>query len=245
MRPDVWLQAVHYLRHALACVRRALLLYLLVTVVYATPALVAGMLAVLVRQPVLWQQVFMIALPWITIVFGTVVIMVAVGYQARDQIVDFGRATGVAIRWVPRYVWTNVHTSIIFWVPVALLLSLRQWLVMAIGAVAAFQFVVDTFSWLAIVSVAVYLHTRTLLAPFLAVHADLPSTLAALEAWRLAGQHFSVCFATLVVGTVPVGLPLAIAALVLVRSLSGAAQEALVVALPDLAWAGIQFVRRY
>src|SRR6185437_9981893 len=110
-----------------------------------------------------------------------------------------------------------VHTSLIFWVPTTLLLELHG----RLPSVAP-----DALWWLLIGSVALYLHTRTLLAPFLAVHADLPGTLAMLTAWRLAGQHLGLCVATLVVGSLPVALPLAILALALSSSLSGPAQSA-------------------
>jgi len=165
------------------------------------PALLAGYLAGYLREPALWQQALMLGLPWVTIVLGTVVIMLAVGYHSRGQTVDLGRAYGEAIRWVPRYVWTNVHNSLIFWAPIGLLVTARRWLAEALPTMWVPDVLVGGLSWLLIISVALFLHTRTLLALFLAVHADLPGTLAALEAWRLGGQHFVACFATLVLGT--------------------------------------------
>jgi hypothetical protein len=194
-----------------------------------------------VTEPALWLQAIMIALPWFTIVLGTVVIMTAVAYQARGEVVGAGHATRVAIRWVPRYLWTNVHTSLIFWTPIGLLVGLRQWLVMA--EVAAPEVVGGPLWWLAVIGLAVYLHTRTLLAPFLAVHADLPGTLAALEAWRLGGQRFLLCLATLAAGSLPVGAPLGLLALGVASSLSGSAHDAVLAAAPNLTWAGIQAVR--
>jgi hypothetical protein len=215
----------------------------LITVVYAMPALLAGALAGFLRDPALWQQVILLALPWLTIVLGTVVVMIVVGYHARDQTIDLGRASRLAIRWIPRYVWTNVHTSVVFWIPIGLLLAVRQWQAEALPHTGAADMAIDALWWLALAGLAVYLHTRTLLAPFLAVHADLPGTLAALEAWRLAGRRFPVCLATLVVGSLPVGLPLGLFALYIGRSVSGAAYEAVQSATPDLIWAGIQAIR--
>ena len=66
--------------------------------------------------------------------------------------------------------------------------------------------------WLAITTCALYLHMRTVLAPFFAVDADLPGTLAALEAWRLSGRHFPVCLATFVLGSQPIASPLGLLA---------------------------------
>jgi len=234
----VWLQSATYVRWGLGVVRRAPGLYLLIAVVYATPALLAGFLPVLLPAPALWRQALTVVLPWITILLGAVVVMVAVGYHARGRSIDLARATSVAVGWVPRYLWTNVHTSLIFWAPVGLVFAARSWQEGALPLMVVPEVVVDALWWLVIAGLALYLHTRTLLAPFLAVHADLPGTLAALEAWRLGGQHFSICLATLIVGSLPVGLPLGLLAFGVLR-LSGDGQGA----APDLAWALIQAVR--
>jgi hypothetical protein len=241
--PDTMRKAASYVGCGLAWVRQAPGLYLLITLAYTAPAAVAAGLAALARDPGPWQQALMLALPWVTIVLGAVVIMVAVGFQSRGQIVSPGRATRVAARWVPRYLWTNVHTSIIFWLPIGLLLVLHQWLLSIAPDEFGTNTPLDILLWLLIAGLAIYLHTRTLLAPFLAVHADLPATLAMLMAWRLAGRHFAVCLATLVLGSLPVALPLVLLALALARAVEGPARAALVAAAPDLAWAGIQLIR--
>jgi hypothetical protein len=144
---------------------------------------------------------------------------------------------------VPRYFWTNVHTTVIFWVPVGLLLEAREWQAAAMPVGGAWGLALAALWWLVTGVAALCLHTRTLLAPFLAVHSDLPGTLAALEAWRLSGRHFAVCLSTFVVATVPVGLPLALLGLGLALTLSGAALTAFLAAAPNLVWAGIQAVR--
>ena len=223
--------------------RRAPGLYVLITLVYAPPALVAGIAENVLREPSPWQQAMKLALSWITIVLGAVVVMVAVGYHARGRTVDLGGATRLALRWTPRYVWTNVHTSLIFWVPTGLLVAIRQWQAQALPLAGPSDVAAGCLWWLVIVGVALYLHTRTLLAPFFAVHADLPGTLAFLEAWRLSGHHFSLCFATFVLGTLPVAVPLVLLMVLVARSLSAAAQDAMITAAPDLAWAGIQTIR--
>jgi hypothetical protein len=241
--PDTWRQAALYLGQGLAVVRRTPGLYLLITSAYAMPALLAGAVAAYASKPVVWQQAIVLGLPWITVVLGAVVIMVAVGYQARGQEVDLARATRVGVCWVPRYVWTNVHTSLIFWVPIGMLFAAREWQAKSSPASGAADTVISSLWWLAIACCALYLHTRTVLAPFLAVHADLPGTLAALEAWRLAGRNFPVCLATFVLGSLPVALPLGLLALILTRDLSGRVYEVMAAATPELAWVGIQAVR--
>ncbi len=209
----------------------------------ALPALLAGGVAAYAREPVMWQQALVLSLPWITIVLGAVVIMIALGYQARRQEVDLTQATRVAVRWVPRYVWTNVHTSLIFRAPIAMLFAAREWQTKSSPASGIADMAMSGLWWLVITCCALYLHTRTVLAPFLAVHADLPGTLAALEAWRLGGRHCPVCLATFVLGSLPVVVPLGLLAFILTRNLSGRSYEVMATATPELAWVGIQAVR--
>ncbi len=79
------------------------------------------------RRPGTWEQVAMLVLPYVTAILGTVVVMLAVGHQARGRGIGLVRASLRALPWVPRYFWTNVHTSAIFWAPVGLLLLVRAW----------------------------------------------------------------------------------------------------------------------
>jgi hypothetical protein len=211
--------------------------------VFAAPALVAAYLAATVDDPAGWEQAAMLALPWVTAVLGTVVVMMAVSHQAHNRPIGLAGASREALPWVPRYFWTNVHTSVIFWVPVGLLIQARAWQEANLPLEGASAVVLGACWWLATAVAALCLHTRTLLAPFLAVHGDLPGTLAALESWRLSGRHFAVCFSTFVVATLPVGLPLAMIALTLLFALSGPSLAAFMAASPDLVWAGIQAVR--
>src|SRR5207249_8836246 len=97
--------------------------------------------------------------------------------------------------------------------------------------------------WLVIGAVGLVIHTRTLLAPFFAIHADLPGTLAALEAWRASGRHFGLCLATLVIAGGPVAVPLLVLAFGLMLTLSGQALAAFLHAAASLVWVGIQAVR--
>jgi hypothetical protein len=97
--------------------------------------------------------------------------------------------------------------------------------------------------WFVIAVVALVLHTRTLLAPFLAIHGDLPGTLAVLEAWRASGRHFGVCLSTLIAAGGPVVVPLLGLSLVLILTLPGLALVVFFAALGDLVWVAIQATR--
>jgi hypothetical protein len=185
----------------------------------------------------------MLVLPYVTAIVGTVIVMVAVGQQANGQRIGLVPASWKALPWVPRYFWTNVHTSAIFWIPVGLLLFGRSWQETAAPLAGGLRPTVETLWWLVIGVVALLIHTRTLLAPFFAIHGDLPGTLAALEAWRASGRHFWLCLATLVIGGGPVAVPLLAMALVLTVTLTGEALAAFLNAIGSLVWVGIQAIR--
>lgn len=230
-----------YLQRGLRIIRPWLPVHLQILVVYASPALVAAYLSVTIKEPGLWAQAARFTLPLITAVMGTVVVMVSVSQQACGQPISIGRASLKALPWVPRYGWTNVHTSAIFWVPVGLLLQARA-LQESMAPLAGTARPLVAAAWWAVIGmVALGLHTRTLLAPFFAIHGDLPGTMAALEAWRLSGRNFSLCLSTLVVASLPVVLPLAILSIALIVWLS--ALPIFLAAAEDLVWVAIQAVR--
>jgi hypothetical protein len=195
------------------------------------------------REPVAWQQVAIFALPWVTLILGTLVVMAAVSAHARGQTIGIGHATWRAVPYVPRYVWTNAHTSLIFWLPAGLLLWLRDQQENVFPLTGSTRELVDLIWWAVIGAFALYMHTRTLLAPFLAVHADLPGTLAALEAWRLSGRALGTCLTLLMAGSLPVALPLALVALGVQSLLSPELHDVLLAVWPYLAYAGVQMVR--
>lgn len=213
-----------------------------IVAVFAAPALAAAYLSTL-PEPAVWQQVLRPVLPWITAILGTVVVMAAVARWAHGEPVGLAGATWLALPWVPRYVWTNLHTTVIFWVPVGLLLqaqALQSGQLPLAGWAGIF---VAGIWWLGIGVVGLTMHTRTLLAPFVAIHGDRPGTLAALEAWRVSGRHFGVCLTTLIAAGAPVALPIACVFAVCVLTLPPATTATILAAAPDLVWATIQCVR--
>ena len=238
-------QAVVYLRRGLAITRKHRGTHALIFLVYATPAAVAAWLAVsaVATRPAAGAQAAMLVLPYVTAIVGTVVVMVAVGQQAHGRRTGLIRASLKGLPWVPRYFWTNVHTSVIFWVPVGLLLLGRAWQETVAPLPAGVSPILDVVWWVSIGAVALVVHTRTLLAPFFAIHGDLPGTLAAVEAWRMSGRHFGLCLFTLIAGAGPLAVPLLAAALGLLLTLSGQAQAAFASAIGDLVWVGIQAIR--
>jgi hypothetical protein len=237
--------AVGYLRRGLVITRPHWGVHATILVLYAAPAAIAAALAALSvgRRAALGEQAAMLVLPYVTAILGTVVVMVAVGNQARGRSVGVVQASLMALPWLPRYLWTNVHTTVIFWTPVGLLLLARSWQEKALALSGDLQPAVNGLWWFAIAVAALAVHTRTVLAPFLAIHGDLPGTLAVLEAWRLSGRHFAVCLSTLVVAGGPVALPFLGLSLALIMTLPAAALVVFFAVLGDLVWVAIQATR--
>lgn len=237
--------ALGYLRRGLGLTRPHWRVQATILVVYATPAAVAAWLSAMAVEagagPA--QRVAMLILPYVTAILGTVVVMMAVSHQAHGRRIGLLRASLEALPWVPRYFWTNVHTTVIFWVPVGALLLVHAWQETISREGGWVRFGVEASWGLAIVAVALTLHTRTLLAPFLAIHGDQPGTLAALEAWRLSGLRFGLCLATLIVAAGPPAALFGALALILTLTLPGHLLDMLRAAAPDLVWVAIQGIR--
>jgi hypothetical protein len=232
-----------YLARGLVTLRAGWPAYLLITLVYAAPAALAAGLAIVVAEPSPWLGLLIGGLPWITAVLGTVAVMIAIGEGVHGRPIRLGHAGREALRWTPRYLWTNAHTSLLFWLPMTALTAGRAWQESALPVSGAGGLAVTLLWWATIGTVALVIHTRTLLAPFLAIHGNLPGTLAALEAWRLSGRCFARCLAVFLAGSLPVALPLALLAASFLILLGEPGQRALVAAGPALLWAAIQVVR--
>src|SRR4029453_12230394 len=124
-------------------------LYLKLVLLYSLPP-VAGAWVVLFGPP--QSQALATVLPAITMVVAPVVLMHAVEAGHDGERIGVMEATRRGVPSVPRYVWTNLHTTLLFWVPVGALLLLHDrsplgpvlpavvWVIL-IGAVALHQHV--------------------------------------------------------------------------------------------------------
>ena len=223
-------------RRGFAITRRQPDLYLELSLVYALPPLLAAWLVVFGPRDSAWYQPLVFGLPWITVVVAPVVLMHAVAATRDGERLSLLEATRRGVPSVPIYVWTNVHTTALFWIPVGALLLLREH--SPLGAL------LPAPGWFALIgAVAVHQHVRTVLAPYLAVHGEFSGTHAALTSWRLGGTHFWRLLGTFAIGSAPVALPLGLVFVLLARFGPDALSRALLAASLQLGWVGIQSIR--
>ena len=231
-----WGAAWGNLRQGLAITSRQPDLYLKLVLLYSIPPAAAAALVVFGPRGTLWYEPLVSLLPVITMVVAPVVLMHAVDAGRGGERIGVLEATRRGVPWVPRYVWTNVHTTVLFWVPVGALVLL--WEDSPLGPW------VPTAVWIAVIGlVALHQHVRTVLAPYLAVHGELDGTRAALTSWQLGGRHFWLLLGTFVLGSVPIALPLALGYVALERFGPVSLSAALLAASWQLGWVGVQSTR--
>ena len=230
-----WGDGVQYLKQGLDITRRQPWLYLQLVLVYSLPSLAAAWLVLYGPYELIWYQPLVFALPWITVAVAPSVLMHAVDAGHRGEKVNIFQASGRGIPRVPLYVWTNVHTTAMFWIPVGGLILLR--------ATGPGHMVPDAVWFLAIGVVALHQHVRTMLAPYLAIHGELGGTRAALHSWRLGGRHFWSLLATFLVSVAPVGVPLAVFYLLLEFFGPKPLSAALLAASAQIGWVVVQAIR--
>ncbi|MBV9326393.1 MAG: hypothetical protein JO352_21725 [Chloroflexi bacterium] len=211
-------------------------LYLKLVLLYSLPPLVAAYLVLFGPRGAPWSETLVSVLPLITMVVAPVVLMHAVDAARGGERIGVLEATRRGVPWVPRYVWTNVHTTVLFWVPVGALVLLWEW--SPLGAR------LPTAVWITVIAmVALHQHVRTVLAPYLAVHGELGGTRAALRSWELGGRHFWQLLGTFVLGSGPVALPLIVAFLMIERFGPNPLSAALLAIVWQLVWVGVQSTR--
>jgi hypothetical protein len=231
-----WQAGWDNLGRGLAITRRQPDLYLELSFVYAVPPLLAAWLVVFGPQESAWYQPLVFSLPWITVVVAPVVLMQAVAATSEGERLSIFEATRRGVPSVPIYVWTNLHTAALFWIPVGSLVLLREY--------SPLGRLVPDAGWLALIGVvAVHQHVRTVLAPYLAVHAEFSGTHAAVTSWRLGGTYFWRLLGTFAVGSAAVALPLGLAFLLLARFGPDALSRGLLAASLQLGWVAIQSIR--
>ncbi len=203
-----WQKGIIYLRRGAKIVSRNPGLYINLALLYSIPGILSGLIAAGFWPSFFLSGVLGAVLLLVTLSFAPIVIMEAAAKGYEKKRVSFVEATKEAAPWFPRYMWTNVHTSLIFWVPVQSLLRLeslwREFFDLSAGVSLIFSII-----WtMLIVATALYLHTRTVLAPYLAIHSNLPGTIATVTSWRISGHYFWETLSVFLSGVLPVVIPL-------------------------------------
>ena len=220
-------------------------LYVRLLTIFAAPAALAAILTVLEAGEAPGGSVALFALNAISSSVAPVVIMVTVAAGFAKESLGVAEAIRRGLAWLVRYLWTNVHTTVVFWVPVGALVILFRWQGEFAPLDATGQTIAGFFWFLGIGVVALYVHSRTLLAPFLAVHENMPGTLAALESWRLSGRYFPKVFGVFIVSSAPTAIPLAVVIVGLLLLLDDGPKSTMLAMIPSLTWVAIKFVRPF
>jgi hypothetical protein len=235
-----------YLRAGLGLLRQFPGVYVTLFVLIAACTAVAGYLTV--TEPAIpGDDLIAFALDFVSATVAPVIVMAAVAASGHGRQPGLWSSVRTGVPWLPRYLWTNLHTTLIFWIPVGAIVGAMRWQSANVPLEGAAG-VLALAGWItAITASAVYLHSRTLLAPFFAIHGNMPGTIAVLESWRISGRYFWVVLGTFLVAALPPAIvPLALFGGTLVAFHgSGVETTYLVAATTSLVWAGIQFVRPF
>jgi hypothetical protein len=228
-----WLAAVQHLRRGFDITRQQPDLYVKLVLLYSLPPMAAAWV-VLFGPPM--SQPLAFALPIITMVVAPVVLMHAVDAGHDGERIGVLEATRRGVPSIPRYVWTNVHTTVLFWVPVGALVLLRDH--------SPLGEVIPAAVWIAVIgTVAIHQHIRTVLAPYLAIHGNLAGRQAVVASWDLGGRYFWLLLGTFVVASLPVALPLGAAFAIAERFGPDPLAAALLAVSWQLSWVGVQSTR--
>lgn len=231
-----WRAGRAYVARGFALTRRQRKLHLELVVFYSVPALVAAWLVLYAPADQYWHVPLTFTLPWLTVAVAPIVVMLAAHAASQGESVGVVEVSRRGLRWFPRYFWTNVHTTAVFWVPVGGLTLVREH--------APIPSLAPPLAWVALIGVvAVHQHVRTLLAPYLAVHSDLSGTRAALMSWRLGGLYFWPLLGAFVAGVAPVGAPLAVAYLLALALAPPRILADLATVSPQVIWVAFQAIR--
>ena len=246
-RNAAWTDSLGYTRQGLRILGATPWLYVQILSVFAAPAVIAAYVTASDLPEGFGRSALLYALNAVSASAAPVVVMTAVAAGFHGVNLGFINAMRQGLWWLLRYLWTNVHTTVIFWVPILALLNLFEWQRNEAPVEGGAGLAV-TAGWVVLIgAAALYIHSRTLLAPFFAVHGNLPATLATIESWRMSGRRFPIVFGTFIVSSAPTAVPLAIVLTTLAFTLNEAdgTRAVYMAMLPSLVWATIKLVRPF
>jgi len=142
-----------------------------------------------------------LGLPWITIIVGNISVVLAIEALDAGQPIVPARILPAALRWLPRYLWTNGITTLLFW---GLFLPL-QWVVSQ---------QTNRWGWPSFAPVALLLlpmlfwHVRLVFSTYAAIVDDQPAIRSVMISMSLAHRRWKMMVAAFV-GSVLIVAPLA------------------------------------
>ncbi len=193
-----WRQAAYYVGGGLRICRKDIAGLLTLVGLFMLPPLAAVIVG---SQPGPLAYWVAWGLPWITITLGNIAAVLAIEALDAGQPVVPGHILPATLRWLPRYLWTNGLTSVLFW---GLFLPL-QWVVSQQTA---------RLGWPPLAPTALLLlpmlfwHVRLVFATYAAIVDDQPGFRAVLISIRLPHRRWKMVVAAFV-GSVLIAAPLA------------------------------------
>jgi hypothetical protein len=146
--------------------------------------------------------IYMLNIP--VIVFASPCLMLAVQSafdKSGKQAIPILRAS---VPWIGRYLYTNAHSSFVFWVPIGFLYIMYRFQSINMPVSNEYDYLQRIVWGVIFVLAATYLHTRTALAPYLAIHNNIQATLAITVSFRLSrGGDFWCVFGVLLFASIP------------------------------------------
>lgn len=131
------------------------------------------------------------ALPWITITLGNISIVLAVESIDAGGTVTPSAILPAAVRWLPRYLWANGITTIIFWG----LFTPAQW---ALGRLTT-QWGWPSFSPILFLGIPLlFLHVRLVFATYAAIVDDQPGARSVIISFGIAHRRSRMVVAAFV-----------------------------------------------
>lgn len=193
-----WRQAAYYITCGLRICRKDIAGLLTLVGLFMLPPLAAVIVG---SQPGSLAYWVAWGLPWITITLGNISAVLAIEALDAGQPVVPARILPAAVRWLPRYLWTNAITSLLFW---GLFLPL-QW-------VAGQQTM--RWNWPPLAPTALLLlpmlfwHVRLVFATYAAIVDDQPGLRSVLISLHLPSRNWKMVVSAFA-GSVLVMAPLA------------------------------------
>ena len=160
-----WLhQARHYVLKGLRICQKDIVGLLILVGIFELPPLLALLIGSQTGPVSYWIAW---SLPWITITLGNITIVLAIEALDAGSLIVPARILPAAVRWLPRYLWTNGITSVLFWG----IFTPLQWLISV--ETARWPWLTLTLSGLLLLPM-LFWHVRLVFATYAAIIDDQP-----------------------------------------------------------------------